>query len=147
LWINQVKPCPCDIICYKTTTFYDCRNGRDIVEIRSGQKVMPCNTSPKNFEWGNAFPIVNYFRSYHPKGEYELRSKGVPGKPGAQCIYDGNGKLMTKPPGAGSADRSSPTPPLGGKHVDVDVNPFDCARELDKGGMGYSSLPTSEFVL
>lgn len=68
----------------------------------------------------------------HPGGEFDVRQDVAPGAPGLQCIYDKDGKLITEPPGAGSADYSSPNSMdgiLG--HVNADFNPFEWAKELD----------------
>ena len=55
----------------------------------------------------------------------------MPGKPGQQCVYDGNGKLITHGPGAGTVDKAGPGASLDGDHLRYDVEPYHWALELD----------------
>ena len=59
-----------------------------------------------------------------------MRTKNPQGGPGNQCIYDECGNLISDPPGAGSADKTSPNHDQGG-HMDDDVVPYKHARGLD----------------
>ncbi len=77
--------------------------------------------------------------NYHPGTVYETRENNCPDdfQPGNQCTYDANGKLLTNPPGAGSADRYSGG--CGGltgmlwssNHIQGDAYPYECAKQLD----------------
>lgn len=82
---------------------------------------------------GIKFAFTQWWANYHPGGEYELRTADPSkyGGSGQQCIYDKQGKLMTKIPAAGTADKSSPNAP-NNTHIRDDVEPYDLARELGR---------------
>lgn len=106
-WIRGLTPCP------ENYDGYDPNEWEDGGIIFSALQTLP---SP--------------FGSFHPGGKKELRTKNPQGGPGNQCIYDECGNLISDPPGAGSADKTSPNHDQGG-HMDDDVVPYKHARGLD----------------
>lgn len=86
---------------------------------------------------------------YHPGGVYEMRSKGTPGGHSSQCIYDGDGNLMTDtgasseyPESPGTADYAEcPRPPFCPDHIRHDVRPYEYAQDLDRVEDYYEVRP------
>lgn len=71
-----------------------------------------------------------------------MRSNTAGGKPGEQCCYDKDGKLITGGTGAGTADKASPGSGFSDTwenlffdsgHQDQDVSPADDAIRADGG--------------
>ena len=150
-WIDKLPACPKKLSCrwvYRTIT----------ITINMGfvcsfqKKIFECS-SPDTGLWSLTRNIIFkcFSESGHPGGEYELRTVPKPeyNGTGNQCIYDGNGELVSAHPTAGTVDKCSPDGPdlvnpdcIAG-HRKNDVIPFNEAKALDRdcGGQGlYEQL-------
>jgi hypothetical protein len=87
--------------------------------------------APKGWELVNGIVSTFTLPKYHPGGEYDLRTPKADGKPGQQCIYDKNGKLINKGPAAGTPDRRGPGAWGGNDHMQQDGTPYELALQLD----------------
>jgi RHS repeat-associated protein len=98
----------------------------------------PCNMSDADpSEWGNPNPASQL---YHPGAIWELRSNSHNGH-GNQCTYDAQGKLISSPPGAGSADYRAPIGLGVIGHFYHDVETYNRAWELDRINDYFSVRP------
>ena len=144
-WIDKLPRCPTKLSCrwaYRMIT----------VVVNTGfvcsfqKKIFECS-SPNPDLWTLTMNIIFkcFSESGHPGGKYELRTVPKPEYKGTgnQCIYDGNGYLVSTHPTAGTVDKCSPD----GKgiigcilgHRKEDVLPFKEAKALDEdcGGNGF----------
>ncbi|WP_227680188.1 RHS repeat-associated core domain-containing protein, partial [Psychrobacter sp. HII-4] len=83
--------------------------------------------------------------SEHPGGVTEVRSISINGSSN-QCVYDGDGNIMTTIPAAGTADREScSVVGLCGLHGLHDLRPWQFAKRLDNQIFEDTGQRTSEF--
>jgi len=125
-WLPKLKPCPCNLTC--NVTGHTACFGTMYVPPTT---VTPCRTAPSGFvDMGWQTNIMGD----HPGGVYELRENNCSGtcEPGNQCFYDDQGRLLTQPNGAGTADRFTGGCGFSWDHVNGDKKPWDCAVDLDK---------------
>ena len=142
-WIERLPKCPGQLKKKESVLATPIGDGCFYIEVRM------LFVSPDENEWlltnEYKFEITQIYGTfscgvrYHPKGEFELRTKD-PSKydgHGNQCIYDSNGALMREIPSAGSVDWASPEGDVG-LHRTADVFPFEDAVALDRvcGGSG-----------
>jgi len=79
----------------------------------------------------------------HHDAVFDMRSKAVGKQHGHQATYDADGKLLTEPIAAGTADLYTPAGPFSAwDHRDHDVYPFIRALQLD----GNPVHPNSTFA-
>jgi len=122
-WVDRLPACPKKLECRQRTTFF-------------GENDCSCKLSEaeeKDWEMAGLLKMYLIVRHYHEGAEYELRTRTPEnyGGSGTQCVYDKCGNLISKIPGAGSADFSSPNKSAW-IHFFDDVIPYDWACELDR---------------
>ena len=135
-WVEDLPDCPCKL---KTVCETYCIPSNGASGWGTYTFVTGCSfITPEGWKnWGKPDD------KYHPGAAADLRIKGKNGKSGQQCIYDSNGDLITEPPAAGSADKSSPSGITDASgimgHVSEDVDAYEDALELD----GNPNLPSA----
>ena len=77
---------------------------------------------------------------FHPGAAFEMRSNKSAGPHGNQCIYDSTGLIITKMPGAGSADWFGPNYSFSG-HQGHDVKTYNLAKKLGRVSDYYAVRP------
>ncbi len=131
-WVNELPDCPCDISCIKTRCSSS-GSWNPYVPVREVAYQSVC--APEGWDiarMDDARHLAVYLlmADFHPGALYEMRKTGKNGISGQQCMYDANGKLITKGVGAGSVDKASPNNGVAG-HKDADVDPAVMAMTLD----------------
>ena len=115
---------------------------KEIRLITKNNKIIPCKPYPslgfRLDDWESPTLLGQFGKRFHPKGEYEMRSKPTRYFHSSnQCIYDCNGSLIfdyqTNNVTVGTADRFATTWWLYLKiaHLFNDLDPFILAERLD----------------
>jgi hypothetical protein len=108
-WTNDLPACPCNVTIgvYRECPVPLTGPGDFITEEPIEVPWVYNSPDPTNF------PVVdnnpNRWGNFHPDAEVCLRSTPTDTGAGEQCCYDGDGKLITSGPSAGSSDYASPT--------------------------------------
>lgn len=91
-WRETLPDCPCEIdVSDPSSPKYTCGTDKD-----KWKSIETRDQGPRTWE------------PYHPKAQYQLRSKSQGDGSGQQCTYDQNGKLITGGESAGTPDRVTP---------------------------------------
>jgi hypothetical protein len=127
-WLLALPDCPCELPKCKELVCRLISQGGFIIGLRFDWIETDDFCTPP----GWSFTLKKPTAKHHPGGEYDVREEGKGGKPGQQCIYDKDGKLITESPGAGTPDFASVAGVIGVlDHISADVSPYELALVLD----------------
>ncbi len=128
-WMDELPDCPCELEKECCVEYRPSLGGSGYSTYYT---VTYCRfITPDGWEMVPQVVSDHTLPKYHPGGSYDMRTPKEAGKPGQQCIYDKNGKLITNGPGAGTPDRRGPGGWGGNDHGSADVDPYHWALELD----------------
>ncbi len=109
-WWEKLPPCPRKLCLNKSKTKAE---------------------NPKKSKWADPYLATEITKEFHPGAMFEMRTLGLLGPRGNQCIYDKDGLIMEGIPAAGSADWFSSNYNVP-KHFLHDVDTFNLAKRLSR---------------
>lgn len=97
--------------------------------------------NPDSLKWKDPSRGGSILAKYHPGGVYEMRSLPVNGH-GNQCVYDGEGNILTGPPAGGTVDWAAPGWGYFWGHGPHDVYTYEKAVKLHRVKLYYAVRPS-----